>query len=93
MTVVYSSDSTPSLGTSTCHGCGPRKTKKKKNLRRMEFQLWLSSFLASISGLRIRHCCELWCKSQTRLRSHVAVAVKKKNLWELPLWCSGKEPG
>ena len=25
-----SSDSTPSLGTSICHRCGPKKTKKKK---------------------------------------------------------------
>jgi len=25
--------------------------------------------LASLSGLRIWRCCELWCKSQTRLRS------------------------
>ena len=33
------------------------------------------STLASLSGLRIQHCCELWCKSQTRLRSGVAVAV------------------
>ena len=32
--------------------------------------------LASISGLRIRRCHELWCGSQTRLRSGVA--------W---LWC------
>ena len=24
----YSSDSTPSLGTSICHGCGPEETKK-----------------------------------------------------------------
>ena len=34
MTVVYansySSDLTPSLGTSICHRCGPRKTKRKK---------------------------------------------------------------
>ena len=30
--------------------------------------------LASLSGLRIGHCHELWCRSQTRLRSHVAVA-------------------
>ena len=28
--ISYSSDSNPSLGTSTCHGCGPKKTKKKK---------------------------------------------------------------
>ena len=26
----YSSDSTPSLGTSICHGCSPRKDKNKK---------------------------------------------------------------
>jgi len=26
----YSSDSTPSLGTSICHRCGPKKTKDKK---------------------------------------------------------------
>ena len=31
--------------------------------------------LALLSGLRIRHCCELWCGLQTRLRSHVAVAL------------------
>ena len=31
--------------------------------------------LASLSGLRIRHCCGLWCRLQTQLRSHVAVAV------------------
>ena len=33
--------------------------------------------LASFSGLRIRCCRELWCKSQTQLRSGVAVAVAK----------------
>ena len=27
------------------------------------------------SGLRIRHCCELWYRSQTRLGAQVAVAV------------------
>ena len=31
--------------------------------------------LASLSGLRILHCCELWCRSQTQLGSGVAVAV------------------
>ena len=30
----YSSDLTPSLGTSICHGCSPRKDKKKKILVR-----------------------------------------------------------
>ena len=32
-------------------------------------------FLASLSGLRIQHCRKLWCRSQTRLRCHVTVAV------------------
>ena len=31
--------------------------------------------LPLLSGLRIRHCHELWFRSQTQLRSHVAVAV------------------
>ena len=31
--------------------------------------------LASLSRLRTRHCRELWCRLQTRLGSHVAVAV------------------
>uniref|UniRef100_A0A8C3X0H2 Ig-like domain-containing protein n=1 Tax=Catagonus wagneri TaxID=51154 RepID=A0A8C3X0H2_9CETA len=31
--------------------------------------------LASLSGLRIRHCRELWCRLETCLGSHVAVAV------------------
>ena len=30
---------------------------------------------ASLSGLRIRRCCELWCRLQARLISCVAVAV------------------
>ena len=31
--------------------------------------------LASHSGLRTRHCRELWCRSQVQLRSCIAVAV------------------
>ena len=31
--------------------------------------------LASLSGLRIRYCHELWCMSQTRLGSSIAVAL------------------
>ena len=36
--------------------------------------LWVQS-LASLSGLRIWHCRELWCRSQTRLGSGIAVTV------------------
>ena len=35
----------------------------------------VGSILASLSGLRIWHCRKLWCRSQTWLRSQVAVAV------------------
>ena len=31
--------------------------------------------LTSLSGLKIRCCCELWCRSHLRLRSGVAMAV------------------
>ena len=37
-------------------------------------RLWVRS-LASLSGLRFWHCCELWCRLQMWLRSDVAVAV------------------
>ena len=54
----------------------------------LEFPLWLRALrtqlvsmrmqvllLASLSGLRIRRCHELWCRSQMQLGSGVAVAV------------------
>ena len=37
-------------------------------------RMWFQS-LASLSGLRIWHCRELWCRLQMWLGSHVAVAV------------------
>ena len=58
-----------------------------KNEKLLDF-LWLSGvgtrlvsmsmqvpFLASISGLRIQRCCELWCGLQTQLGSVLVVAV------------------
>ena len=33
------------------------------------------SILASLSGLRTQHCCELWYRSQARLGAGIAVAV------------------
>jgi len=50
----------------------------------MPFLLWLSGLrttrirfqsLASLSGLRIRHCPKLWHRSQMPLGSSIAVAV------------------
>ena len=37
-------------------------------------RIWVSS-LALFSGLRSRHCRELWCRSQAQLGSCIAVAV------------------
>ena len=35
----------------------------------------MGSIPGLLSGLRIWHCHELWCRSQVPLRSHVALAV------------------
>ena len=43
---------------------------------------------ASLSGLRIQRCCELWCRSQMWLGSGVAVAMARGSssevAWEPP---------
>ena len=44
----------------------------------VSMRTWVWS-LASLSRLRIQHCRELWCRSQTRLGSGVAVAVVYTN--------------
>ena len=76
--------------------------RKKKERKFGEFPSWLSRnksdlvstrtqvrSLALLSRLRIRRCRELWCRSQTRLGSGVAVAVAAVALirplaWKLP---------
>ena len=45
--------------------------------------------LASLSGLRICCCCELWCRLQTWLGPNVAMAVTRPaavTLIQLPAW-------
>ena len=46
----------------------------QKRIRLGTMRLLVRS-LASLSGLKIWCCCELWCRSQTQLRSGVAAAV------------------
>ena len=46
--------------------------RKRIQLETMRSQV---QSLALLSGLRILHCHELWCRSQMRLRSHIAVAL------------------
>ena len=65
-----------------------KKEKRKKKVERHEFQFWVRNnetqlvsmgmwvrFLASLGGLGIWCCHELWCRSQMHLGSRVAVAV------------------
>ena len=51
-------------------------------------KLWLPvQSLASVSGLRIQHCRELWCRSQTRLGCCCGLAAAAPIgplAWELP---------
>ena len=47
---------------------------QQKQIQLVTMGLWVPS-MASLSGLRIWGRGELWCKSQTRLRSSIAVAV------------------
>ena len=47
---------------------------KRIQLGTMRLQVWS---LALLSGLRIPHCYEPWCRSQTRLGSGIAVPVHR----------------
>ena len=49
-----------------------RRSRNKSNQGSMRLQV---QSLASLSGLRIQGCCELWCRLQTRFGSGIAVAV------------------
>ena len=51
----YSSDQTPSLGTSICRGCGPKKMKAKKKKKRFTI---LINFQTDCSGVlsRLTYC-------------------------------------
>ena len=54
--VSCSSDSTPGLGTSKCHRCGPKKQKKKKFCI---FKYCSGEFLLWLRRLRTQNCfCE-----------------------------------
>ena len=46
--------------------------RKRIRLRTMRLQV---RSLASLSGLSIQHCCQLWCRSQAQLGSCITVAL------------------
>ena len=49
---------------------------QQKRIRLGTMRLQVPS-LASLSGLRIWHGRELWCRSQTQIESDIAVAVSR----------------
>ena len=63
--------------------CVPQKKKYvcgvpvvvQQKLNQLLFTRMHFPSLASLSGSRVLSCCELWCRSQTQLRSGVVVAV------------------
>ena len=65
-------------------GSSPHYTVKPIWLGTMKLQVWS---LASLSGLRVWHCHELWCKLQSWLRSGIAVAWRRPSaialIWPL----------
>ena len=48
---------------------------QKKRIQLVSMRMRFHS-LVSLSGLGIERCCELWCRQQTLLGSHIAVAVQ-----------------
>ena len=59
-------------GQEECQGVPVMVQQKQILLETMRLRV---RSLALLSGLRIQHCHELWCRSQMQLRSGVAVAV------------------
>ena len=58
----------------TVAGPGVATVAQCKRIRLVTMRLWVQS-LAFLGVLKIWHCRELWYRSQTQLRSCVAVAV------------------
>ena len=50
--------------------CGAARNEIRLGMMRLQVRS-----LVLLTGLKIQHCCELWCRSQMQLRSGVAVAV------------------
>ena len=55
-----------------CLGVPAVVQRKQIQLGTMRLGIWS---LASLRGLTIQRCCELWCRLQTRLWSRIAVAL------------------
>ena len=56
---------------------------QRKLIQLVSMRMWVQS-LASLSGLGIQRCRELWCRLQMRLRSCAAAAPMRLLAWEPP---------
>ena len=61
--------------TANFNTCGVPVVVQRKWIQLGTMKLHIQS-LASLSGLRIQHCRELWCRSKMQLRPGVAVALE-----------------
>ena len=66
---LWSSEPSESLGDDYMVSVAFKKSKESTNPSSLHDAIW---FLDSLSGLKIQHCRELWCRSQMWLGSHVA---------------------
>ena len=75
----------PKIGWGGSTRTGVPIVAQQKQIRLGTMRLQVQS-LALISGLRIWHCHELWCRSQTQLSSSMAAAVAPLGplAWEPP---------
>ena len=48
---------------------------QRKQIQLVSMRMWLQSLASSLSGSEIQHCNKLWCRSQRRLGSSVAIAL------------------
>ena len=88
-----SSDLTPSLGNSMCHGCGPKKQKKKKTKKNLETQHQTTFVRREISlqrgkpQLTCSNTC-IWKKRSTHLSCGLSASIISTGLF--PLLSAGK---
>ena len=63
VTVVPARSLALHTGFQDMHFPGAPVVAQQKRIQLGTMRLWVRS-LALLSGLRIQHCCELWCRSQ-----------------------------
>ena len=66
---TYTSDWTPSLGTSICHECSPKRTKRQKKKKILSLNRKFA-YLSSVSDFKVHLCrVSILLLNQTKLES------------------------